>query len=41
MISGVILDILMGAPGSPWARAIGVALILAGMYVAQSAKQRS
>ncbi len=41
MISGVVLDIIMGAPGSPLARAVGVALILAGMYVAQSAKQRS
>ncbi|MDX8353818.1 DMT family transporter [Cognatiyoonia sp. IB215182] len=40
MISGVLLDLIMGAPGSPWARIIGVALILAGMYVGQPAKQR-
>ena len=38
MISGVVLDIAMGAPGSPWARAIGVALILCGMWVAQGDK---
>jgi len=36
MISGVILDIVMGAPGDLWARALGVGLILAGMWVAQS-----
>ena len=35
MISGVVLDIAMGAPGNPWARMIGVALILAGMWVGQ------
>ena len=38
MISGVVLDILMGAPGNLWARCIGVALILAGMIVAQGGK---
>jgi transporter family-2 protein len=36
MISGVVLDIVMGAPGSPWARSLGVALILAGMWVSRS-----
>lgn len=38
MISGVVLDVAMGAPGSPLARIIGVALILAGMWVARSRK---
>ena len=38
MISGVVLDIVMSAPGSPWARSLGVALILAGMWVSRSAK---
>ena len=38
MVFGVLLDVLMGAPGDLWARTIGVALILAGMWVAQSGK---
>jgi transporter family-2 protein len=38
MISGVVLDIAMGAPGQQWARAAGVTLILAGMWVARSGK---
>lgn len=38
MISGVVLDIIMGAPGNLWARTLGVALILAGMWVAQGRK---
>ncbi len=38
MISGVLLDMAMGAPGNPWARTGGVALILAGMWVSRSAK---
>lgn len=38
MISGVVLDIIMGAPGDVLARSLGVALILAGMWVAQGAK---
>lgn len=38
MISGVVIDIVMGAPGDIWARSLGVALILAGMWVARSAK---
>ena len=31
MVSGVVLDLIRDAPGSIWARAAGVALILAGM----------
>lgn len=38
MISGVVLDVAMGAPGNPLARIIGVALILWGMWVARSRK---
>lgn len=38
MISGVLLDIIMGTAGNAWARIVGVALILAGMWVARSAK---
>lgn len=38
MISGVVLDVIMGAPGDVWARTLGVALILAGMWVARSGK---
>lgn len=41
MISGVVLDIIMGAPGDLWARSLGVGLILAGMWVAQGGKQSS
>lgn len=37
MVCGVIIDIAMGAPGAVWARVSGVALILAGMWVAQKA----
>ena len=39
MISGVVLDIIMGAPGQLWARTLGVALILAGMWVAHGGKK--
>ncbi|SIT91786.1 transporter family-2 protein [Yoonia rosea] len=39
MISGVLLDIVMGAPGNLWARTLGVGLILAGMWVAQGRKR--
>lgn len=35
MISGVMLDLIMGAPGNPLARITGVALILTGMWVAR------
>jgi transporter family-2 protein len=36
MVSGVALDLLAGAPGSGLARAGGVALILAGLVLAQA-----
>lgn len=36
MISGVLLDIMLGNAGNPWARTTGVALILGGMWVAQT-----
>jgi transporter family-2 protein len=39
MISGVVLDIIMGAPGDLCARAAGVGLILAGMWVAQGGRK--
>lgn len=35
MISGVVLDIILGAPGNPVARITGVALILAGMILSR------
>ncbi|MBR2656620.1 MAG: DMT family transporter [Loktanella sp.] len=38
MISGVVLDVLMGTAGNTWARIIGIVLILAGMWVSRSAK---
>ena len=38
MISGVVLDIAMGAPGNAWARIGGVVLILAGMWLSQGPK---
>ncbi len=38
MIFGVLLDMIMGAPGDLWARTLGVGLILAGMWVAQGSK---
>jgi len=31
MVSGVVIDIIMGAPGDGWTRSLGVALILGGM----------
>ena len=37
MISGVVIDIVMGMAGNAFARIAGVALILAGMWVARSA----
>lgn len=40
MISGVLLDVIMGAPGQLWARLLGVALILSGIIVTQGAKVR-
>ena len=38
MISGVVLDIIMGTAGNALARVAGVALILAGMWVSRSSK---
>lgn len=40
MVSGVILDVIMGAPGQLWARALGVGLILAGMWVAHGGRAK-
>ena len=39
MVSGVVLDVAMGAPGNLWARVLGVGLILAGMVVAQKRRK--
>ncbi len=39
MVSGVILDVAMRAPGSPLARAGGVALILGGMWLTQTSSK--
>jgi bacterial/archaeal transporter family-2 protein len=38
MISGVLIDIVMGNAGNTGARVLGVALILAGMWAARPAK---
>ena len=35
MVSGVVLDLLRGAPITMWASALGVVLILAGMVLTQ------
>lgn len=35
MISGVVLDIVMQVPGHTWARALGVLLILGGIWVSR------
>ncbi len=40
MISSVLLDMAMGVQGSPVARVIGVALILGGMWVTRTAKEK-
>tara|TARA_B110000902_G_scaffold92578_1_gene109898 strand:+ start:2176 stop:2622 length:447 start_codon:yes stop_codon:yes gene_type:complete len=40
MISGVAIDIAMGVQGQLWARALGVALILGGMWVTRTAKSK-
>jgi transporter family-2 protein len=40
MISGVALDFAMGVSGAVWARAAGVAMILAGMWLAQTRRRR-
>jgi transporter family-2 protein len=39
MISGVALDLALGAPGAILPRLLGVGLILAGMGLAQSARR--
>lgn len=41
MISGVVLDVLLGTAGNTVARIIGVALILAGMLVARSQPKKA
>lgn len=38
MLSSVIMDIITGAPGSPFARIAGVALILGGILVGRKRK---
>lgn len=38
MISGVVLDIILGNAGNTWARIAGVSLIFAGMWVGRSKK---
>ncbi len=39
MVSGVLLDIIMSAPGNPLARTAGIALIFVGLWVARSADE--
>lgn len=41
MISSVLLDAALGVDGNLWARVIGVALILGGMWVTRTAKVKS
>jgi len=38
MVSGVVLDVVMGAPGALWARIFGVILIMAGMWLSMQSK---
>jgi transporter family-2 protein len=38
MISGVLIDFVMRIPGAAWARILGVALILAGIWVTRQSK---
>lgn len=40
MISGVVLDVAMGAPGNTWARVVGIVLILLGMRIARGGQKR-
>lgn len=40
MISGVFLDLVMNVPGQLWARIAGVALILGGIWVTRTAKDK-
>lgn len=39
MVFGVLLDMALGAPGNLWARVVGVALILSGMWIAQGRRK--
>lgn len=41
MISGVLIDIAMGVQGNAIARITGVALILGGMWVTRTAKEKT
>ncbi|MCO4846820.1 MAG: DMT family transporter [Yoonia sp.] len=41
MISGVLIDMAMGIQGQLWARTLGVALILGGMWVTRAAKVKA
>ncbi len=40
MISGVLLDVAMHVPGQTWARVLGVVLILGGIWVTRTAKDK-
>ncbi len=40
MISGVLLDVILGAPGNTFARVVGVACILAGVWAARNPPKR-
>lgn len=40
MVSGVVIDIMLGTAGHAAARIIGVALILAGMWVARTGPEK-
>jgi transporter family-2 protein len=39
MVFGVVLDVLLGAAGTPWLSVVGVCLIIAGMVVAQTRRR--
>lgn len=39
MVSGVVLDLWLGAPGNPVARIAGVGLILSGMWISQRSEK--
>lgn len=40
MVSGVVLDVAAGIAGTTWMRAAGVAMIIAGMWLAQRQRAR-
>lgn len=40
MISSVALDLAMGTAGAPWARSLAIALILIGVWILQTGKNR-